>query len=118
METNKKAKILRIYVSSTDKVKHTPVFESITFMAKRYGLAGATIYKGLNGYGPSSEFHAMTSWELMEKVPIIIEIIDDGDKILDFVSKIVPWLELLPKGCLVTTQDTDICLVHLGYHNE
>lgn len=117
MKTTRKAKILRIYMSSTDKVKHTPVYESILFMAKRYGMAGATLYKGLGGYGSSSEFHAPTSWELMEKVPLIIEIVDDAEKVDDFADKLVPWLGILPKGCLVTTQDTEICLIHRGEHD-
>lgn len=46
MEAAKKAKILRIYVSNTDKIKRSSVYESITFGAQRYGLAGATVYKG------------------------------------------------------------------------
>lgn len=116
MDPLKKAKVLRIYVSSTDKVKRTPVFESIAFSARRYGLAGTTVYKGVMGYGASSELHAPTSWEFMEKIPIIIEIIDDAEKIDDFLEKLIPWMKILPKGCLITCHETDIALVKQGEH--
>lgn len=114
METMKKVKILRIYVSNTDKFKHSSLYESLAFGAKRYGLAGATVYKGLMGYGASSDLHSDKFWELTEKIPIIIEIIDEASKINGFLEKILPWLKLLPKGCLITCQDTEIILTKQG----
>lgn len=104
----RKAKILRFYVSNTDKVKHASVYESITFAAKRYGLAGATVYKGIMGYGGSSELNPNKFWELTEKIPVIIEIIDEEEKIQAFLEKIMPWVRMLPKGCLISCQDTEI----------
>ncbi|MBC7125102.1 MAG: DUF190 domain-containing protein, partial [Bacteroidales bacterium] len=54
MENNSKALRLRIYISSTDKLKHSLLFESIVYQAKRYKLAGTTVFKGIMGYGASS----------------------------------------------------------------
>ena len=110
----KQTKILRIYVSNTDRIKHTSVYESIAFAAKRYGLAGATVYKGIMGYGASSELHSDKFWELTEKIPIIIEIIDDEEKINGFIEKILPLIQQLPKGCLVTCQNTEIVMIKKG----
>lgn len=110
----KQTKILRIYVSNTDRIKHTSVYESIAFAAKRYGLAGATVYKGIMGYGASSELHSDKFWELTEKIPIIIEIIDDEEKINSFIEKILPLIQQLPKGCLVTCQNTEIVMIKKG----
>ena len=114
MEAAKKAKILRIYVSNTDKVKHSSVYESIAFGAQRYGLAGATVYKGIMGYGASSELHSDKFSELTEKIPVIIEIIDEEEKINGFIEKILPLIQELPKGCLITCQDTEIILSKQG----
>lgn len=114
MEATKKAKVLRIYVSNTDKIKHSSVYEALAFGAKRYGLAGATVYKGVMGYGSSSRPHSDKFWELTEKIPVIIEIIDEEEKINGFLEKVLPWLKLLPKGCLVTCRDTEIILIKQG----
>lgn len=114
MESDKKHKILRIYLSNTDKIKHTSVYEAIAFKARKYGLAGTTVYKGVMGYGTSSELHFTKFWELTEKIPIVIEIIDEESKIADFIEKLKPWLELNPKGCLMTCQDVEIILHKRG----
>jgi hypothetical protein len=54
MEIKGEAKLLRIFISSTDKFKHTPLYEMLVFAVKRYGLAGATVLRGVMGYGSSS----------------------------------------------------------------
>lgn len=113
-----KAKILRIYVSSTDVVKHTSVYETIAFEAKKYGLAGATVFKGIMGYGTSSNLHSDKFWEINYKVPVVVEIIDEEEKINHFLNIILPWLKLLPKGCLVTCQDTLVVLMKNGEKKE
>ena len=66
------------------------------------------------GYGASSDLHSDKFWELTEKIPVIIEIIDEASKINGFLEKILPWLKLLPKGCLITCQDTEIILTKQG----
>ena len=107
-------KILRFYTSNTDKIKHTSAYEAIAFAAKRYGLAGATVYKGIMGYGASSELSSVKFWELNEKIPVIVEIVDEDDKINRFLEKIIPILEKIPKGCLITCQSTEVVLLKRG----
>jgi len=110
----KRMKALRIYVSNTDKAKHDSLYESIAFAAQRHGLAGVTVYKGLMGYGSSSELHSSKFWELTEKVPVIIEAIDEAEEIDTFVAQITPWIKEQGKGCLVTSQDIEILLCQKG----
>ncbi|NLI36066.1 MAG: DUF190 domain-containing protein [Bacteroidales bacterium] len=107
-------KILKFYLSNTDVIKHDSLYETIANSAKHYGLAGATVYKGIMGYGQSSRLHSNKFWELNEKVPVIVEIIDEEDKLQNFLNNILPWIEKLPKGCLVTMQDIDIVLQKKG----
>lgn len=114
METGTHAKILRIYVSSTDKIRHTAAYEAIVYMARQEGLAGATVCKGFMGYGASHQLYSEKFWELSEKVPVVIEIVDESSKISQFLDKIRPMLEQMPKGCLVTGQDTEIILCKKG----
>ena len=57
METNNEANLLRIFLSSTDKFKQAPLYEVIVFAAKRYRLSGATVLRGVMGFGGSRALH-------------------------------------------------------------
>lgn len=110
----KKIKLLKIFVSSTDVVDHSLLYESIVRKAKAYGVAGATVIKGAMGYGISSELRNTRFFELVEKFPVEVEFIDTAEKIEGFIESILPWLEEQPKGCLVSTQDVDVYLAKKG----
>lgn len=114
----KRYKMLRIYASSTDRVKHTSLHETLAFAARRYGMAGVTVYKGMMGYGASSEIFSNKFWELSDKVPVVIELIDEVEKIEHFFQRIRPWLEQLPKGCLAVTTDVEVLLQQRGRKSE
>jgi len=114
MEKQGEAKLLRIFISNTDKLKHSPLYEVIVFAAKRYGLAGATVIKGTMGFGSSNVIRSVKFWEITEKLPIIIEIVDDASKIDDFTKKILPWFDKLRYGCLITVEDVNVVLYKQG----
>jgi hypothetical protein len=109
-----KAKRLRIYISSTDKFKHSPLYEVIIFAARRYGIAGATVLKGIMGFGSSSEVYTNKLWEISEKLPLIVEIIDEPAKIDLFFESIKPYFEKIGKGHIVTVDETTILLHRQG----
>lgn len=111
MKPGDKAKRLRIYISSTDKFRHTPLYEEIVFAAKKSGIAGATVLKGIMGYGASSEIYTGKLWELSEKMPLVVEIIDSPEKIDTFFDSIKPMFEATGKGHMITVDET-IILVH------
>ena len=114
MEIKGEAKLLRIFISNTDKFKHTPLYEMVVFAAKRYGLAGATVLKGAMGFGSSSSVHSIKFWEITEKLPIVIEIVDESEKIEKFTEKILPWFEKLRYGCMITVEKANIVLYKQG----
>ena len=114
MEKQGDAKLLRIFISNTDKLKHTPLYEVIVFAAKRYGLAGATVIKGTMGYGSGNVIRSVKFWEFTEKLPIVIEIVDEADKIEKFTEKILPWFDKLRYGCMITTEKVNIVLYKQG----
>ncbi len=117
METNSSAVLLRIFISSTDRVHQELLTETIVFKAKETGLAGATVLKGVLGYGASSVIHSYKFWEVTEKVPKVIEIIDAEEKVLQFYESIRPILESMKYGCLVTTEKVNV-LLHKSGHNR
>lgn len=114
MEIKGEAKLLRIFISNTDKFRHTSLSETIVYAAKRYGIAGATVLKGVMGYGSSSRIHSARLWEITEKLPLVIEIIDEAGKIDKFAEKILPWFEKLPYGCIITVENASILFQKQG----
>ncbi len=114
MKPGDKAKRLRIYISSTDKFEHTPLYEVIVFEAKKSGIAGATVLKGTMGFGASSEIYSNKMWELTEKIPLVVEIIDEADKIDVFLETIKPFFDKAGKGHIITVDETTISLVRAG----
>jgi uncharacterized protein len=111
MNPGDKAKRLRIYISSTDKFRHTPLYEEIVFAARRNGITGATVLKGIMGYGASSEVYTDKLWELSEKMPLVVEIIDSPEKIDAFFESVKPLFDKVGKGHIITVDETTI-LIH------
>lgn len=114
MEHGEKAKRLRIYLSSTDKLLHTTLYEAVVLEARKSGIAGATVLKGIMGYGASSELYSNKTWELSEKMPLIVEIIDKPDKIDSFYESIKSFFEEAGKGHLITIDETTIIMHRAG----
>jgi uncharacterized protein len=114
MKPGDNAKRLRIYISSTDKFEHTPLYETIVYSAKEHGIAGATVIKGIMGYGSSSEVYTNKLWEITEKVPLVVEIIDESHKIDAFLKSNKNFFENIGKGHIITIDDTIIILHKTG----
>jgi len=114
MKTNAPTALLRIFVSSTDHLKQDLLSESIVFAAKNNGIAGATVLKGILGYGASSVIHSYKFWEVTDKLPVVIEIIDEEEKIRNFYETIRPQLESMRYGCLVTIENIEVLLFKSG----
>jgi uncharacterized protein len=114
MDKNAEAKLLRIYISSTDKFKHAPLYEVIVYAAKRYGIAGATVLKGVMGYGASNVISSMKFWEISEKMPMVIEMVDEAEKIEKFTETILSYFEKIRYGGLITIEKLTIILHKQG----
>jgi PII-like signaling protein len=114
MKPGDKAKRLRIYISSTDKFEHKPLYEAIVYSAKEQGIAGATVLRGIMGYGSSSEIYTNKLWEITEKVPLVVEIIDEAHKIDLFLKTNKTFFESIGKGHIITVEDTTIIMHRRG----
>ncbi len=114
MENNTEAKLLRIFISSTDKFKHMPLYEAIMFAAKRYGLSGATVLRGIMGYGGTNVISSVKFWELTEKLPIVVEIVDEAQKIEKFTETIIPYFEKIRYGGMITVEKATILMYKQG----
>ncbi len=114
MKINSPNCLLRIFISSTDHLKQDLLYESIVLSAKNEGISGATVFKGILGYGASSIIHSYKFWEISDKVPVVIEIIDEEAKIRNFFRIIGPQLESMRYGCLVTIENIEVLIFKSG----
>ncbi len=107
--------ILKIYASSTDKIGTKLLYDHVVNLAREKGISGVTVYRGIMGYGSSSK-HISTSkfWELTEKLPVVIEMVDHTQILENFYKIIKPELEEMPKGCMVIMEAVNVKLLKSG----
>jgi PII-like signaling protein len=99
---------LRIFVGETDRHGHHPLYEAIVLKAREQGLAGATVTRGLMGFGKKSVLHTAKILRLSEDLPLVIEIVDSLEKIESFL----PVLEEIIGDGLVTLETVKLIQRH------
>ncbi len=77
--------LLRIFIGENDKYERQPLYEWIVRKAQEFGLAGATVFRGLEGFGAHSQVHTAKILRLSSDLPIVIEIVDTSEKIEQFM---------------------------------
>jgi hypothetical protein len=100
----KEAKLLRVFIGESDRYKHRPLYEVIVEEARRRGMAGATVLRGILGYGANSRIHTAKVLRLSEDLPVVIELVDTQDKIEAFL----PELDTMIGEGLVTLEKVEI----------
>ena len=110
MKLPEKGHLLRIFIGESDKYESLPLYEWIVRKAKEKGLAGATVIRGLEGFGAHSRLHTAKILRLSEDLPIIIEIVDTLEKIENFIPLID---EAIDEG-LTTIENVDIRFYRSG----
>lgn len=113
METSESS-ILKVYASTTDRVGSKLLYEYIVELARDKGISGVTVYRGVMGFGLSSQITSAKFWELTEKLPVMIEIIDRTEVLNDFFRLLEPDLLNMKKGCLVVLEPVKILLHKSG----
>jgi uncharacterized protein len=108
MELKGEAKLLKIYIGSEDNVNDTPLYEVIVYAARKYGIAGATVTYGLLSYGANSLADELYPMKLSEKKPVLIEIIDNAEKIDGFIHIIQNYFKNAKYGGIITISDVDV----------
>ena len=93
MQLPEDATLLRIFVGERDRHGHQPLYEAIALKAREHGLAGATVLRGLLGFGASSVVHTAKILELSDDLPMVVEIVDSEARITTFLKELDPMLE-------------------------
>jgi PII-like signaling protein len=110
MELTGTAKRARIYIGESDQWQGMPLYSAIVREAKQAGLAGATVLRGIEGFGAASAIHTARILRLSEDLPILIELVDTPERLDAFL----PTLLSMVGGGLVTVDTVEV----LHYHHE
>lgn len=103
--------LLRVFVGESDKHGHIPLYEAIVLKARETGLAGATVLRGVMGFGRHSVMHTAKILRLSEDLPMIVEIVDSLEKIEAFL----PILDTMVLEGLVTLEQVRV--IHYRSNN-
>jgi len=110
MQLPKEAELLRIFIGETDKHHGRPLHEVIVQRARTMGLAGATVLRGVMGFGASSRIHTAKILRLSEDLPIVIEIVDKPERI----AMILPEIDAMIGEGLVTLEKVRVLAYRHG----
>jgi uncharacterized protein len=95
--TEGQGKLLRIFIGESDRWHGKPLYEAIVEHVRKEGLAGATVLRGIDGFGADSHLHTSRILRLSEDLPVVIEIVDTAEN----VDRILPALdEMVSEGML------------------
>jgi PII-like signaling protein len=105
-ESTSEGILLRIYIGESDRAGHRALWEEVLLRAREAGLSGVTVLRGIAGFGASSRIHSTKIEVLSRDLPILIEIVDEAEKIEAFRPAIE---ELVGQG-LVTAERVSVWL--------
>jgi len=104
MKLEGKAKMLRIYFGESDQWQGKPLHEAIFAKCEELGMAGATVYRGIEGYGSSTRIHRASPWKFSRDAPMMVTVIDRDEQI----AKLIPYLDTMVGEGLIATSKVDV----------
>jgi len=108
MKLSGEGKLLRIFLGEGDHYKGQQLFEAIVHLARSKGLAGATVLRGVEGFGAHSRMHKSAILDLSEDLPILIEIVDTSEKVEALLPEIDEIIGKANCGVMMTMEKVDV----------
>lgn len=102
--------LLRVFVGENDRWEGKPLYQAIVEKARELGMAGATVLRGMEGFGAHSRIHTTKILRLSEDLPIVIEMVDREDRI----QQILPVLDGMVTEGLITLEKAHIIAYRPG----
>jgi PII-like signaling protein len=103
-------KLLRIFIGESDRCGIQPLYTAIVERARKFGIAGATVFKGIEGFGGHSVVHAARVFDLSSDLPVLIEIVDSEERVRAFLLE----LDGMVREGLVTLETVEIIHYRAG----
>ena len=96
--------LARIYVGESDTWRGRPLYEAIVHLLRDRGLAGATVLRGIEGFGAKQHLHTTRILRLSEDLPVLIEVVDVEER----VRAVLPELDAMVTGGLITLERVEV----------
>ncbi len=104
MKIEGEGQLVRVCIGEADRWHGTPLYQAIVERMRREGLAGATVIRGIEGFGAASRLHTTRILQLSTDLPVVIEIVDSREQI----DRILPMLDEMVGDGLVTLEKVHI----------
>lgn len=98
------ALLVRIYIGESDHVGGQPLYEAIVRLLRERGIAGATVLRGIEGFGRAARLHTTRILRLSEDLPILIEVVDEEERL----RAVLPELDAMVEGGLITLERVEV----------
>lgn len=112
MRLQGEGKLLRIFIGESDTWHGKPLYQAIVQRLRKEGLAGATVIRGIEGFGAKSHLHTSRILRLSEDLPLVIEVVDEAARI----DAVLPMLDEMVEDGLVTLERIEV--VHYRAKDE
>lgn len=110
MKLPREGQLLRVFIGESDRWEGQPLYEAIVQAARAQGLAGATVFKGVEGFGAHSRVHTTRILRLSQDLPVLVEIVDTEEKVQAFL----PTLDTMVREGLVTVEKATVIFYRPG----
>lgn len=104
MRLEGEGKLLRIFIGEADHWHGKPLYDAIVQVAREEGLAGATVTRGIEGFGADSHLHTTRLLRLSEDLPVVVEIVDSAENI----DRVLPRLDAMVEEGMVTVEKVHV----------
>ncbi|HEX9024218.1 MAG TPA: DUF190 domain-containing protein [Geobacteraceae bacterium] len=106
--------LMRIFTGESKKFGHMPLYEALVELFRKEGLAGATVLRGVSGFGAHRVYHTHKLLELSSDLPMVIEVVDSQEKI----DAVMPKVDEMIDSGLVTLEKVNVILYTHKHANE
>jgi hypothetical protein len=96
--------LLRIYIAEGDRYANRPLYEALVEMLRKEGFAGATVLRGVCGFGAHSVYHSQKLLDLSADLPLIIEAVESEEK----VNSVMPRIDAMMSGGMITMEKVKV----------
>jgi uncharacterized protein len=110
MRFSGEGKLLRVFIGESDHFEGKPLYQAMVERARMEGIAGATVIRGIEGFGASSHVHTSRILRLSEDLPVIIEIVDTAENI----ERILPIVDEMVGDGMVTVERVEVLTYRAG----
>ena len=104
--------LMRIFIGESDKYGHMPLYEALVELFRKEGFAGATVVRGVTGFGAHSVYHTDKLLRLSTDLPVIVEVVEEQAKI----DAVMPKIDEMMSGGMITLEQATV--VRYGHHHE